>query len=418
MTTEKNSTSEVMAPNSHESMDSSHLPITGHKLNGKIFLQWSQSVMMFICGKGKDDYLTGVAVPPAKEDPKFKRWKAENNMVMSWLINSMNNDIGENCLLYETANEIWDAAKETYSDNENTTELFEIKGTLHDLRQGDLPVTVYFNLLTRYWRQLDMFEIHEWNCPTDGAKYIEIVEKKRVYKFLLGLNKNLDKVRGRILGMKPLLNIRETFSEVRREESRKKFMMGSQNHQSTAESSALAARGSSCQATDNRQKKQGRPCRGNHVSSEDNAKQSESSPFSKEQLELLQKMLDPILSQQGATTSNSIIGFGTLAQKGNFLSALNVKRENLSPWIVDSGASDHMTGDASIFHTYKPCSNNFTVRIADGSLSKVAGTGSVVISKNLTLDSVLLDLGLGNMIGSAEVCSGLYILKVNNHPGE
>ncbi|KAM7461081.1 hypothetical protein LguiA_029202 [Lonicera macranthoides] len=92
-------------------MDSSHLPITGHKLNGQNFLQWSQSVMMFICGKGKDDYLTGAAVPPTKEDPKFKGWKAKNNMVMSWLINSMNNDIGENFLLYETTKEIWDAAR-------------------------------------------------------------------------------------------------------------------------------------------------------------------------------------------------------------------------------------------------------------------------------------------------------------------
>ena len=36
-----------------------------------------------------------------KEDPKFKGWKVENNMVMSWLINSVNNDIGENFILYE-----------------------------------------------------------------------------------------------------------------------------------------------------------------------------------------------------------------------------------------------------------------------------------------------------------------------------
>ncbi|RVW76072.1 hypothetical protein CK203_049183 [Vitis vinifera] len=59
---------------------------------------------------GKDDYLTSVASPPAKGDLKFKEWKTENNMVISWLINSMNNDIGENFLLYETAKEIWDAA--------------------------------------------------------------------------------------------------------------------------------------------------------------------------------------------------------------------------------------------------------------------------------------------------------------------
>ena len=113
---------------------------------------------------------------------------------MSWLINSMNNDIGENFLLYGTAKEIWDAAKEIYSDNENTAELFEIEGTLHDLRQGNQPVTQYFNLLTRYWQQLDMFETNDWDCPTDGTRYKKIVEKKRLYKFLLGLNKNLDEV--------------------------------------------------------------------------------------------------------------------------------------------------------------------------------------------------------------------------------
>ena len=44
------------------------------------------------------------------------------------------------------------------------------------------------------------------------------------------------------------------------------------------------------------------------------------------------------------------------------------------------------------FYTYKPCFNKFIVRIANRSLSKVAGIGSVVISKNLTLDSVLLVL--------------------------
>ena len=36
-----------------------------------------------------------------KEDPKFKEWKVQNNMVMSLLINLMNNDMGENFVLYE-----------------------------------------------------------------------------------------------------------------------------------------------------------------------------------------------------------------------------------------------------------------------------------------------------------------------------
>ena len=52
---------------------------------------------------------------------------------MSWLINSMTNEIGENFLLYETAQKIWEAAREAYSYVENTSELFEIENLLHDL---------------------------------------------------------------------------------------------------------------------------------------------------------------------------------------------------------------------------------------------------------------------------------------------
>ena len=79
---------------------------------------------MFISGKGKDEYLTDEIEIPEKGDPKYRLWKSDNNMIMSWLINSMNNDIGENFLLYGTAKEIWDAAKETYSSSKNTAELF------------------------------------------------------------------------------------------------------------------------------------------------------------------------------------------------------------------------------------------------------------------------------------------------------
>ncbi|KAI3470144.1 hypothetical protein Pfo_026807, partial [Paulownia fortunei] len=113
------------------------------------------------------------------------------------------------------------------------------------------------------------------------------------------------------------------------------------------------------------------------------------------------------------------------------------------PWIVDSGASDHITGDISIFQHYNPCPNTSIVRIADGSISKVAGIGSIKLTKDLTLiyalyvpklDCNLISISkftrdlncvtkfspnlcefqavdLGKVIGSAELCGGLYLLK-------
>ncbi|KAK2975560.1 hypothetical protein RJ640_011573 [Escallonia rubra] len=126
----------------HGNSESSILPITGHKLNGLNYLQWSQSVFMFISGKGKEDYLTGTIETPSKDDPSYKKWDSENHMVMSWLINTMNLEIGQNFMFYGTAKEIWENVKETYSDNENTSELFEIKGFYIICNKGENSATI------------------------------------------------------------------------------------------------------------------------------------------------------------------------------------------------------------------------------------------------------------------------------------
>ncbi|RVW94084.1 Retrovirus-related Pol polyprotein from transposon RE1 [Vitis vinifera] len=59
----------------------------------------------------------------------------------------MTNEISEDFMFYETTKEVSDAAKETYLDKENTSELFEVKRILNDLKQGELIVTQYFNAL-------------------------------------------------------------------------------------------------------------------------------------------------------------------------------------------------------------------------------------------------------------------------------
>lgn len=50
-------------------------------------------------------------------------------------------------------------------------------------------------------------------------------ETDRVYMFLARINKDLDEVRGCILGRKPLQSIREVFLEVQREKVRRCVML-------------------------------------------------------------------------------------------------------------------------------------------------------------------------------------------------
>ncbi|KAK0575868.1 hypothetical protein LWI29_008433 [Acer saccharum] len=111
----------------------SSTPITIYKLNGRNYIQWSQSFMFHVHSKEKEDYLTGHITKPDEKDVGYRIWKRDNSQVMSWLVNSMEPHIGENFLLYETAVEIWEAAKDTYSHKDNTPELVTIEGFLHDL---------------------------------------------------------------------------------------------------------------------------------------------------------------------------------------------------------------------------------------------------------------------------------------------
>ena len=144
------------------------------------------------------------------------------------------------------------------------------------------------------------------------------------------------------------------------------------------------------------------------------------------------------------------MGAGSVAQIGNFSSALNVKSAGSDSWIIDTSALDHMTGNLSLLHDYKAYSKNYMVKIADGSLSKVTSTGTVYISPCLKLHSVLLvpslrcnllsiskltkdlncvakfstgyckfqDLELGKTIGNAKECEGLYFLEVYHPKGQ
>lgn len=64
-----------------------------------------------MCVEGKDDYLTDEKEEPSKDYPKNKSWKSGNNMIMSWLVNSMEKDIGHTFLYYWTAKKIWDVVK-------------------------------------------------------------------------------------------------------------------------------------------------------------------------------------------------------------------------------------------------------------------------------------------------------------------
>ena len=54
--------------------------LTSHKLNGRNYLEWAQSVKLAIDGRGKLGHLTGEITKPAAGDRNMAAWRSENSL--------------------------------------------------------------------------------------------------------------------------------------------------------------------------------------------------------------------------------------------------------------------------------------------------------------------------------------------------
>lgn len=183
-------------------------------------------------------------------------------MVTELLINSMEPIIRKTFMFLPTAHNTW-AVRETYSDMENYSQLYELNTRMCWMQQGNEDVTAYYNELMVVWQELDLLEVDEWKSNKDSAWYQKAKEHSRVFVFLAGLNICLDDVQGHILGRNPLLGISEVFSEVRSEEARRQVMMKRDEHNQDAEGSALVSRENFFEAEnrDGKSKQWGEKCK-------------------------------------------------------------------------------------------------------------------------------------------------------------
>ncbi|PRQ16268.1 hypothetical protein RchiOBHm_Chr7g0182361 [Rosa chinensis] len=77
-------------------------------------------------------------------------------------------------------------------------------------------------------------------------------------------------------------------------------------------------------------------------------------------------------------------------------------------WIIDSGATDHMTNNPSNIHHLTPVRRS-GVTNANGDSYPITGAGSVTLTKSITLDTVLLVPSLShNLLSVKQITKQFY----------
>ena len=105
--------------------------------------------------------------------------------------------------------------------------------------------------------------------------------------------------------------------------------------------------------------------------------------FNNEEMEKLRSLLGSLDKPTGAC---SLVLSGT----PSFSFCINASNKVYDDsWVIDSGATDHITPKSQLFHTFTPSPSNKKIVVANGSLDIVAGFGDIYITPTLILKTVL-----------------------------
>ncbi|XP_075096261.1 uncharacterized protein LOC107767985 [Nicotiana tabacum] len=143
-------------------------------------------------------------------DKEYPLWSRCNDMVTSWLLNSLTKEIGDNVIYYRTAKDLWNSLEHRFGQSSGA-KLHHLQKEISKTCQGNNNISSYFTTLKRQWDELDSLNSHlgcNSACVCDGKKKMaKFMEDQRVIQFLMGLNDTYAQARGNILMLSPMPSI-------------------------------------------------------------------------------------------------------------------------------------------------------------------------------------------------------------------
>ncbi|KAK9733373.1 hypothetical protein RND81_04G063500 [Saponaria officinalis] len=403
--------------------------------NGCNYLSWSRRMTLALTSKNKQGFLDGTTAMPDKTSFKLQQWRRSDTMVRCWILNSMLDVLKEGFMTVKTAKQLWSEIRERYGQS-NGPLLFSIKKGVKECCSREYVNCEYFNKLKKYWDDIEEIESYpDFSC---GAltkcscnllkKIMEQALKEKVIMFLMGLNNSFDNVRSNILSMEPLPNINKTYSIVHQIESQKMInSVINVPHDASAFMVDKKYTGNQWRKDLKRPKMDERWCdyckkvghvrekcfrlhpelkarfdnfrAVNHRSSVHLAENKEV-PATEHPLEMSTSPVNAGVHEKTPSVNPALMfhsnpdgmAFAHMSCAGKTLESFafcaKIYGSSLD-WIIDSGATAHMTSQRHQFIRLRKLSKPVIVGLLDGSTQLVTESGDIQIHSKITLYDVL-----------------------------
>jgi len=354
-------------------------------LTGDNYGSWSRAVTMALRAKNKFGFIDGSLTSPKKKED-IPTWQRCNDLVASWILNSVSTEIRPSILYAETVAQIWSDLKDRFSQS-NAPKIYQLKQSISALKQEGMFVSLYFTQLKSLWDELN--SIAPVNpCICGNAKsLLDQQNQDRAMEFLQGVHDRFSAVRSQILLMDPFPSIQCIYNIVRQEEKQQEINF----HPFPAvESAALQTSKAPSRTLGKRQ----RPfCEhyNKHGHTLATCYQIHGFPSNSSKP---QKKTEPSQSTSANQLSSSQYHklLTLLAKEDNVGSSVNLAGTAFTcipfSWIIDSGASNHICTSLSLFSSYFPVHSHISVQLPDGSQTLVKHIGTIKCSPSLILTNV------------------------------
>lgn len=201
-------------PNDHPGL----LLISRKLVGSENYGTWKRSMLIALSAKNKLKFINGdYAEPPVTSDLR-PHWERANDMLISWILNTVSEQIGNSLTFINSASALWNELFDHYSQLDGHR-IYQLSNEIVDHKQSNSTIEVYYQKLKGLWDELDAIEApYACTCQCvceNGKENGEREQRKRLIQFLMGLDDSYTSIRGQILLMKPLPTPAKAYSMMR-----------------------------------------------------------------------------------------------------------------------------------------------------------------------------------------------------------
>ncbi|XP_071737238.1 uncharacterized protein [Rutidosis leptorrhynchoides] len=180
------------------------------KLTGaQNYRSWRQSMEIALSTKRKIGFVIGTIVRVDKDPIKAEMWDTCNNMVISWIMNSVSESIVKSIMFVGTASEIWTQLEKRFALSNGSQKYKLHKDTYANEQLGN-PVSDYYTRFKCIWEEIDsLSELPRIaNVTAEITTFLAALNKQKeeehLFQFLNGLDDKFSALRSQLLLMTPL----------------------------------------------------------------------------------------------------------------------------------------------------------------------------------------------------------------------